>query len=59
MGLVTLVLALDGESVTSGNTGLAIISLVSMAFGYVLLFALWWFVFRAKARERRRGKHDD
>ena len=56
--VLALIPALDGESVTSSNTGLAIISLVSMAFGYALLFALWWFVFREKAREKRRGKRD-
>jgi peptidoglycan/LPS O-acetylase OafA/YrhL len=49
-----LVLALDGESVTGSNTGLAIISVVSMVFGYLLLAALWYFVFSNKARERRR-----
>jgi hypothetical protein len=57
----TLLLALDGESATSDNTGLAIISVVSMVFGYLLLAALWYFVFRDKARarrkkERRRGE---
>jgi peptidoglycan/LPS O-acetylase OafA/YrhL len=55
-----LVLALDGESVTASNTGLAIISVVSMVFGYLLLAALWYFVFSNKARERRRrGKGPD
>ena len=57
MHTATLLLALDGESVTGSNTGLAIISVVSMAFGYLLLAALWYFVFRDKAREKRkRGK---
>lgn len=52
-------LALDGESVTAGNTALAIVSVVSMVFGYLLLAALWCFVFSAKARERRgRGNRD-
>jgi uncharacterized iron-regulated membrane protein len=55
--LATLLLALDGESVTGNNTGLAIISVVSMVFGYLLLAGLWYFVFRDKARaRRRRGK---
>jgi hypothetical protein len=27
-----------------------------MVFGYVLLGALWYFVFSAKARTRRRGR---
>jgi hypothetical protein len=57
MHTATLLLGLDGESVTGSNTGLAIISVVSMAFGYLLLAALWYFVFRDKAREKRkRGK---
>jgi hypothetical protein len=46
-------LALDGEAETAGNIGLGVISVVSIAVGYVGLFALWWFVFRAKARARR------
>ncbi|HXD54767.1 MAG TPA: hypothetical protein VN618_08445 [Solirubrobacteraceae bacterium] len=52
-----LLLALDGESAVSGNAGLAIISIVSMIFGYALLACLWHFVFSAKAR-RRRGEKD-
>lgn len=54
-----LVLALDGESVSGSNsTGVAVIALVSMVSGYVLLAALWWFVFRdrERARQRRREK---
>jgi hypothetical protein len=54
---VALALALDGESAVSGSTGLAIISIVSIVFGYVLLACLWHFVFSAKAR-RRRGERD-
>jgi hypothetical protein len=27
-----------------------------MASGYILLALLWWFVFREKAREKRRTK---
>jgi hypothetical protein len=46
-------LALDGEAEGSNNIGLGIISAVSIAVGYVGLFALWWFVFREKARNRR------
>jgi hypothetical protein len=54
----TLLLALDGESVTGSNTGLAIISVVSMVFGYLLLAALWYFVFSAKARAKRNKGRD-
>jgi hypothetical protein len=54
---LALALALDGESAVSHSTGLAIISIVSIVFGYVLLACLWHFVFSAKAR-RRRGEKD-
>jgi hypothetical protein len=49
-------LALDGEAVTEtggDGTAIAIISVVSMAVGYVLLFLLWRYVFSAKARAKR------
>jgi hypothetical protein len=56
LGLVcALVPALGGESVDAGNEGLAIISIVSIVFGYLLIAALWWFVFRDKARKKRGG----
>jgi hypothetical protein len=55
--LLALPPALDGESGLSGNTGLAIISVDSIVFGYLLLAALWHFVFSARAR-RRRGEKD-
>jgi hypothetical protein len=55
---VSLVLALDGESANS-NTGVAVLSLVSIVCGYVLLAALWYFVFRNKARERRKKGPSD
>jgi len=57
MGIVgaiaSLLLALDGESITRSNTALAIVSVISMVFGYVLLAALWYFVFSNKARAKR------
>jgi predicted outer membrane lipoprotein len=63
MHLATLILsvplALDGESVTGNNTGLAVISVVSIACGYVVLAALWYFVFRDKARARREKDSSD
>jgi flagellar biosynthesis/type III secretory pathway M-ring protein FliF/YscJ len=52
-----LPLALDGESATEAgpnNTALAVISLVSIIVGYLVLFALWRWVFSPKARARRR-----
>jgi hypothetical protein len=51
-----LPLALDGEAVSEsgGNgTAIAVISAVSIAAGYVLLFALWRYVFSSKAKARR------
>jgi predicted permease len=52
--------ALDGESVTNGNNSLAVISIVSIVFGYLLLAGLWFFVFRAKARDKRKdGGEED
>jgi uncharacterized membrane-anchored protein len=50
-------LALDGESVNNNNTtGVAVISLVSIVGGFLLLAALWYFVFREKAWDRDKNK---
>lgn len=51
--LAHLPLALDGESADQSSTGLAVISVVSMALGYVGLALLWRFVFSKKARSKR------
>jgi hypothetical protein len=57
---VNLPLALDGESASSGDsTGIAILSVVSMALCYLLLAGLWYFVFRDKARARRKRNSPD
>jgi hypothetical protein len=52
MSLAALILfaplALDGESVTNNNTPIAIVSLISIVGGFLLLGALWYFVFREK-----------
>lgn len=58
-GVATLLVppGLDGEAGAQNNTALAVISVVSIVFGYLLLAALWHFVFSAKAR-RRRGEKD-
>jgi RsiW-degrading membrane proteinase PrsW (M82 family) len=57
MSLVALALflplALDGESASGNTTAIAVISVVSIVFGYLVLAALWYFVFRDKAREKR------
>jgi hypothetical protein len=57
--LVTLPMALGGEAETSNNTGLGIISVVSIGLGYVGLFALWFFVFRDKSRSKRKKDSAD
>jgi hypothetical protein len=49
-------LALAAESVTEtgGNgTAIAVVSVVSIVGGYLLLFALWRYVFSAKAKAKR------
>lgn len=56
-----LPLALDGESVTEtgGNgTAIAVVSVVSIAAGYLLLFALWRYVFSTKAKAKRKEPPD-
>jgi hypothetical protein len=55
--LISLPLALDGESANQSNTGLAVISAVSMVVGYLVLALLWHFVFSKKARAKR-GEED-
>ena len=51
--ILSIPMALDGESANNSNMGIAVIAVVSMVLGYVLLFALWYFVFREKARAKR------
>lgn len=53
---LVLPLALGGEAVTEHGTSgtlLAIISVASMAIGYVVLYLLWRYVFSSKARDKR------
>ena len=45
---ISLPLGLDGESITGNSTAIAVLSAVSIVAGYLLLFALWYFVFRDK-----------
>jgi uncharacterized membrane-anchored protein len=52
-------LALDGESVNNDNTGIAVISILSIVGGFLLLAALWYFVFRAKAWDKRKDPPSD
>jgi hypothetical protein len=58
-GILLLPFALDGESATPHNTALDVVALVSMVGGYLLLAALWYFVFRGKARAKRRRDSSD
>ncbi len=55
--LIALPPALDGESAAGNSSAIGLISVVSIVFGWLLLAALWYFVFSAKAR-RRRGEKD-
>jgi hypothetical protein len=52
-------MALGGEAETSSNVGLGVISVVSIAIGYVGLFALWFFVFRDRSRSKRKNDSSD
>ncbi len=56
---ISFPVALDGEAEGASNTGLAVISAVSIAIGYVGLFALWWFVFRDRSRSKRKKDPSD
>jgi uncharacterized membrane protein YidH (DUF202 family) len=51
--------ALDGESVSTSNTAVAVVSVISIVGGYLLLAALWHFVFREKARDKRKNHPPD
>jgi hypothetical protein len=57
LGLLAPPPGLDGEASTGGNTMIGVISVLSIVFGWLLIGALWYFVFSAKAR-RRRGEKD-
>jgi hypothetical protein len=52
--ILSIPLALDGEAVSANNTGIAFLAAVSMVACYVGLAALWFFVFREKARTKRK-----
>jgi hypothetical protein len=56
---LALPVALDGEAEGASSVGLGIISVVSIAVGYLALFALWWFVFRDRSREKRNKRRSD
>ncbi len=57
--VLSLPIALGGEAETSNNFGLGVLSVVSIALGYVGLLALWFFVFRDKSRKKRKKDSSD
>jgi hypothetical protein len=52
-------MALGGEAEGANNTGVGVISLVSIVLGWLFLAALWWFVFRDKTRSKRKKRSPD
>ena len=52
--IVSLPLALGGESAGGESTGIAVVSAISLVVGYGLIAALWFFVFRDRSRRRRK-----
>ncbi|HWY90287.1 MAG TPA: hypothetical protein VNY31_06400 [Solirubrobacteraceae bacterium] len=55
--LVASPLALDGDAAAeTGGSGeaIAVVSVISIVGGYLLLFALWRYVFSEKAKVKRR-----
>jgi hypothetical protein len=56
--IATLPMALGGESTTGNSTAIAVISAVSLVLGYLLIAALWHFVFRDPSRGKRKRKRD-
>jgi hypothetical protein len=59
--LLVTPLALDGDATTeTGGSGeaIAVVSAVSIVGGYLLLFALWRYVFSEKAKVKRREPPD-
>lgn len=53
--------ALDGEAAVetgANGTAIAVVSVVSIAGGYVLLYVLWRYVFSERAKLKRREPPD-
>lgn len=57
--ILSIPVALGGEAADANNTTLAVLAVASMVIGYVVLAALWFFVFREKARSRRKRDGSD
>jgi hypothetical protein len=45
---LNLPIALGGDSVSNNNNAIAVVGIVSIVGGYLVLMALWYFVFRHK-----------
>jgi hypothetical protein len=59
--LIVTPFALDGDATTeTGGSGeaIAVVSAVSIVGGYLLLFALWRYVFSDRAKAKRREPPD-
>lgn len=55
-GLLAVPLALDGDAGTErtgSGEAIAVVSVVSIVAGYLLLYALWRYVFSEKAKIKR------
>jgi hypothetical protein len=62
LAAISFVVALDGESgPVSDSTAVAVVVAASIFFGWALIGALWWFVFRdpEKRRQRKRRRSPD
>ena len=56
--LVSVPVALGGDALSGNNAAIAAIGLVSMVAGYLLLAALWYFVFRQKPEEKEAARRE-
>ncbi|HEY7933030.1 MAG TPA: hypothetical protein VID48_04325 [Solirubrobacteraceae bacterium] len=57
--LLTPVLALDGESIAGSSTAIALLSVISIVAGYLVLFGLWYFIFRDPERRSEKQPAND
>jgi predicted permease len=53
--ILSVPLALGGESTGGDSAAIAVISVVSIVLGYLLIAALWYFIFRDRRRTRGKG----
>jgi branched-subunit amino acid ABC-type transport system permease component len=55
----SLPMALDGEAESANSAGLGVVSVVSIGITYVVLLALWFFVFRDRSGSKRKKDSSD